>query len=252
MMMCYMFLRNRIGRNIYYLVHLTYSAQNADGFPRYEEFAGYICSKRIYRTIIYRELYVIFKFQFIGNLPYPQWYQKGGDHYVNLERNPETSWRMTTCAWRSGAASSILPPATGKAMTKQAGRPFDWTAWRCCEATTMPMNRTTGTAIRPCGGEGVGEDDPKAPFRLAHEGTLNDGCFDNVFSMRRFTNLTTRALEKSLVSENPFVRIFALLDRRLGSAACWLWRNPWSRSWTGCGPLCDPDAGRRAAGTRIT
>lgn len=32
-------LRNRIGRNIYYLVHLTYSAQNADGFPRYEEFA---------------------------------------------------------------------------------------------------------------------------------------------------------------------------------------------------------------------
>lgn len=23
--------------------------------------------------------------------------------------------------------------------------------------------------------EGVGEDDPKAPFRMAHEGTLNDG-----------------------------------------------------------------------------
>ena len=44
--------------------------------------------------------------------------------------------------------------------------------------------------------EGVGEDDPKAPFRLAHEGTLNDGCFDNVFSMRRFTNLTTRASRK--------------------------------------------------------
>ena len=29
--------------------------------------------------------------------------------------------------------------------------------------------------------EGVGEDDPKAPFRMAHEGTLNDGCFDNSF-----------------------------------------------------------------------
>lgn len=29
--------------------------------------------------------------------------------------------------------------------------------------------------------EGVGEDDPKDPFRMAHEGTLNDGCFDNIF-----------------------------------------------------------------------
>ena len=45
--------------------------------------------------------------------------------------------------------------------------------------------------------EGVGEVDPKAPFRLTHEGTLNDGCFDNVFSMRRFTNLTTRASRKA-------------------------------------------------------
>ena len=39
-----------------------------------------------------------------------------------------------------------------EAMTKQAGRPFDWTAWRCCEVTTTLMNRTTGTDIRPCGG----------------------------------------------------------------------------------------------------
>ena len=38
-------LRNRIGRNIYYLVHLTYSAQNADGFPRYEEFADIFAVK---------------------------------------------------------------------------------------------------------------------------------------------------------------------------------------------------------------
>ena len=30
--------------------------------------------------------------------------------------------------------------------------------------------------------EGVGEDDPKAPFRLAHEGTLNDGCFFSPFT----------------------------------------------------------------------
>ncbi len=36
------------------------------------------------------------------------------------------------------------------------------------------------------------------------------------------------------------------------SATCWLWRNPWSRNWTGVpGLLCDPDAGR-ADGKRIT
>ena len=29
--------------------------------------------------------------------------------------------------------------------------------------------------------EGIGQDDRTAPFRLAHEGTLNDGCFDNGF-----------------------------------------------------------------------
>ena len=29
--------------------------------------------------------------------------------------------------------------------------------------------------------EGVGEDDPKAPFRMAHEGTLNDGCLTTFF-----------------------------------------------------------------------
>ena len=31
-------------------------------------------------------------------------------------------------------------------------RPFGWTAWRYCEATTMPMSRITGTDIRLCGG----------------------------------------------------------------------------------------------------
>ena len=65
-------------------------------------------------------------------------------------------------------------------------------------------------------GEGVGEDDPKAPFRMAHEGTLNDGCFDNGFFYEAFHEFDNQNIEKSLVSENPLVRIFALLDRRLG------------------------------------
>ena len=64
--------------------------------------------------------------------------------------------------------------------------------------------------------EGVGEDDPKAPFRLAHEGTLNDGCFDNGFFYEAFHEFDNQSIEKSLVSENPLVRIFAFLDRRLG------------------------------------
>ena len=38
-------LRNGMGRDIYYLVHLTYSAHNADGFPRYEEFADLFAVK---------------------------------------------------------------------------------------------------------------------------------------------------------------------------------------------------------------
>ena len=90
--------------------------------------------------------------------------------------------------------------------------------------------------------EGVGEDDPKAPFRMAHEGTLNDGCFDNIFFYEAFHEFDNQSIEKSLTSENPLVRVFALSvslpfwTAGWESAACLLWRNPWSRSWTGCGP----------------
>ena len=64
--------------------------------------------------------------------------------------------------------------------------------------------------------EGIGQDDRTAPFRLAHEGTLNDGCFDNGFFYEAFHEFDNQSIGKSLVSENPLVRIFALLDRRLG------------------------------------
>ena len=84
--------------------------------------------------------------------------------------------------------------------------------------------------------QGVGEVDPKTPFRLAHEGTLNDGCFDNVFFMRRFTNLTTRASRKALSARILLSASLPYWTAGWESAACWLWRNPWSRSWTGCGP----------------
>ena len=50
--------------------------------------------------------------------------------------------------------------------------------------------------------QGVGEVDPKAPFRLAHEGTLSDGCFDNGFFYEAFHELTTRASRKALSAES--------------------------------------------------
>ena len=81
--------------------------------------------------------------------------------------------------------------------------------------------------------EGVGEDDPKAPFRLAHEGTLNDGCFDNNFL---YGSLTTRASRKALSARILLSASLPSWTAGWESAACWLWRNPWSRSWTGCGP----------------
>lgn len=83
--------------------------------------------------------------------------------------------------------------------------------------------------------EGVGADDPKAPFQLAHKGALDDGCFDNWLFYEAFGIFDNQSIEKSLVSENPLVRIFALLDRRLGKRRLLALKGPWSRSWTGCG-----------------
>lgn len=36
---------NGLGADIYYMFHLTYSANNSDGFPRYEEFADIFAVK---------------------------------------------------------------------------------------------------------------------------------------------------------------------------------------------------------------
>ena len=83
--------------------------------------------------------------------------------------------------------------------------------------------------------EGVGEDDPKDPFRMAHEGTLNDGCFDNIFFYEAFHEFDNQSIEKALLAR---IRLSVSLPFWIAgweSAACWFWRNPWSRSWTGCG-----------------
>ncbi len=64
--------------------------------------------------------------------------------------------------------------------------------------------------------EGIGLEDPKAPFQMAHTGALNDGCFTAVCFCEAFHEFDNQSIEKNLVSENPLVRIFAFLDRRLG------------------------------------
>ena len=60
------------------------------------------------------------------------------------------------------------------------------------------------------------DENPKIPFQLAYEGALNDGCFDNWFFYEAFRIFDNQSMEKSMVCNNPLVRVFALLDRRLG------------------------------------
>ena len=55
-------------------------------------------------------------------------------------------------------------------------------------------------------------------------------------SMRRLGSLTTRASRKASSARIPLSVSLPFWTAGWESAACWLWRNPWSRSWTGCGP----------------
>ena len=110
---------------------------------------------------------------------------------------------MITCARRSGATSSILPPVTAKALTMRAGQPFAWTVWKCCGATTTPI-------LRMCGQNFI------EAINQAHAFALEQGTFDQKVFYEAFGIFDNQSIEKSLVSENPLVRIFALLDRRLG------------------------------------
>jgi len=57
---------------------------------------------------------------------------------------------------------------------------------------------------------------PRESFRMAHMDALNAGCFDNWMLYEAFNIFDNQSIEKSLGCENPLVRIFALLDRRLG------------------------------------
>ena len=58
-------------------------------------------------------------------------------------------------------------------------------------------------------------DEPN-DYQLAYESTLNDGCFDQRVFYEAFHIFDNQSIEESLNSDNPLVRVLALLDRRLG------------------------------------
>ena len=58
-------------------------------------------------------------------------------------------------------------------------------------------------------------DDPN-DYQLAYESTLNDGCFDQRVFYEAFHIFDNQSIEESINSDNPLVRVLALLDRRLG------------------------------------
>ena len=61
-------------------------------------------------------------------------------------------------------------------------------------------------------------EDPteKNDYQLAYESTLNDGGFDQRVFYHAFHIFDNQSIEESINSENPLVRVLALLDRRLG------------------------------------
>ena len=59
-------------------------------------------------------------------------------------------------------------------------------------------------------------DSAKEAINQAHAYALEQGTFDQKVFYEAFGIFDNQSIEKSLVSENPLVRIFALLDRRLG------------------------------------
>ena len=59
-------------------------------------------------------------------------------------------------------------------------------------------------------------DSAKEAINQAHAFALEQGTFDQKVFYEAFGIFDNQSIEKSLVSGNPLVRIFALLDRRLG------------------------------------
>ncbi|SFS03923.1 SF0329 family protein [Anaeromicropila populeti] len=53
-------------------------------------------------------------------------------------------------------------------------------------------------------------------WRKAFDLALNEGTFDQTYFYEAFGKFDNQDIKQSLVSENPIVRLFAILDRRVG------------------------------------
>lgn len=66
----------------------------------------------------------------------------------------------------------------------------------------------------------IKEDDPDISYSkkwiMAFDLALNEGTFDQHYLYRAFQEFDNQSIEKSISSENPLVRMFAILDRRVG------------------------------------
>ena len=71
------------------------------------------------------------------------------------------------------------------------------------------FHQLRSTTLKDC-------DCAKEAIDRAYAYALEQGTFDQKVFYEAFAIFDNQSIEKSLVSENPLVRIFALLDRRLG------------------------------------
>lgn len=53
-------------------------------------------------------------------------------------------------------------------------------------------------------------------WRKAFDLALNEGTFDQTYFYMAFNEFDNQDIQQSLISENPIVRLFAILDRRIG------------------------------------
>ena len=77
------------------------------------------------------------------------------------------------------------------------------------EKVWTKFHQLRSTTLKDC-------DSAKEAIDLAHAHALEQGTFNQKIFYNAFSTFENQSIEKSLVSENPIVRIFALLDRRLG------------------------------------
>ena len=71
------------------------------------------------------------------------------------------------------------------------------------------FHQLRSTTLKDC-------DSAKEAIDQAHVYALEQGTFDQKVFYAAFDIFDNQSIDKSLVSDNPIVRIFAILDRRLG------------------------------------